>query len=118
MFHGAPLWRPCRGHHRTDPAPGSLTVGAYLDTWITAHEVGLKPSTRQAYRGIIDRYLAPALGQERLQSLSPSRLSMLFRDLFEKGGKHGRPLSSRTVEFARAVLRRALQDAVLAGTSR
>lgn len=38
---------------------------------------------------------------------------MVFKDLYEKGGKDGKALSPRTVEFARAVLRRALQDAVL-----
>jgi len=94
-------------------APASLTVGEYLDRWIDAHEVGLKPSTAISYRANVNRYLRPALGHERLQSLSPSRLSVLFRDLYEHGGKDGAPLSPRTVEFARAVLRRALQDAVV-----
>jgi integrase len=94
-------------------APASLTVGEYLDRWMDAHEVGLKPSTAISYRANINRYLRPALGHERLQSLSPSRLSVLFRDLYEHGGKDGAPLSPRTVEFARAVLRRALQDAVV-----
>ena len=94
-------------------APKNLTVGEYLDRWINAHEVELKPSTRQAYRANIDRYLKPTLGRERLQALSPSRLSLLFRHLYEHGGNGGKPLSPRTVEFARSVLRRALQDAVL-----
>src|SRR5436190_18944245 len=48
-----------------------------------------------------------------MQSLSPSRLSVVFRDLHAHGGKNGAALSARTVEFARAVLRRAMQDAVL-----
>ena len=93
--------------------PQQLTVGDWLDRWITAHEVELKPSTAKTYRANIDRYLRPALGHERLQSLSPSRLSVVFRDIHERGGKDGKPVSARTVEFARAVLRRAMQDAVL-----
>lgn len=40
-------------------------------------------------------------------------ISMVLKTLHESGGKDGAPLSPRTVEFARAVLRRALQDAVL-----
>ena len=100
-------------HRGTYVPPKNLTVGEYLDQWITAHEVTLKPSTARSYRDNIDRYLKPRIGHERLQSLSPSRLSVLFRELYEKGGKGGRSLSPRTVEFARAVLRRALQDAVL-----
>ncbi len=94
-------------------APQSMTVGNYLDRWVEAHAVELKPSTAKSYRDNIGRYLKPALGHERIQSLSPSRLSLLFKDLYEHGGKDGKPLSPRTVEFARAVLRRAMQDAVL-----
>jgi len=93
--------------------PQNLTVGEYLDRWLEAHAVTLKPSTAASYRANVARYLKPALGPERVQSLSPSRLSLLFKDLHEHGGKEGQPLSPRTVEFARAVLRRALQDAVL-----
>lgn len=94
-------------------APQALTVGDYLDQWIKAHEVELKPSTAASYRANIERYLRPAIGHERLQSLSPSRLSIVFRELYETGGKDGKPLSPRTVEFARAVLRRAMADAVV-----
>ncbi|WP_404387394.1 tyrosine-type recombinase/integrase [Humibacillus xanthopallidus] len=94
-------------------APRDLTVGEWLDRWIDAHAVTLKPSTAKSYRDNIDRYLGPSVGSVRLQALSPSRLSLAFKDLYEHGGKDGRPLSPRTVEFARAVLRRALQDAVL-----
>lgn len=94
-------------------APQNLTVGQWLDRWIEAHSVTLKPSTTKSYRDNIARYLKPAIGHERLQSLSPSRLSILFKTLYESGGKDGKALSPRTVEFARAVLRRAMQDAVL-----
>jgi integrase len=94
-------------------APQDLTLSVWLDRWIEAHEVELKPSTTQSYRGNIERYLRPALGHERLQALSPSRLSVVFREMAERGGKGGKPVSRRTVEFARAVLRRALNDAVV-----
>ncbi|EWT05052.1 integrase [Intrasporangium chromatireducens Q5-1] len=94
-------------------APQNLTVGEYLDRWIAAHSVELKPSTAKSYRDNIARYLKPTIGHERVQALSPSRLSVLFADLYGKGGKDGKALSPRTVEFARAVLRRAMQDAVL-----
>jgi integrase len=51
-------------------------------------------------------------GRERIQALSPSRLSVVFREIQASGGKGGKPVSRRTVEFARAVLRRAMNDAV------
>ncbi|MGC0271717.1 tyrosine-type recombinase/integrase [Pseudactinotalea sp. Z1739] len=94
-------------------APQDLTVGEWLDRWMKAHAMELKPSTAKSYRGNIERYLKPPLRHERMQTLSPSRLSVVFRDLYEQGGKGGKPLSARTVEFARAVLRRSMQDAVL-----
>jgi integrase len=88
-------------------------VGEYLDRWVEAHSVELKPSTAKSYRDNIARYLRPTIGHERMQSLSPSRLSLVFKELHAHGGQNGKPLSPRTVEFARAVLRRAMQDAVL-----
>lgn len=94
-------------------APQALTLGEYLDAWITAHAVELKPSTEKSYRDNIARYLKPAIGDERIQALSPTRLSVVFKDMHAAGGQGGKPLSPRTVEFARSVLRRALQDAVL-----
>ena len=94
-------------------APQNLTVGEYLERWVEAHAIELKPSTAKSYRDNIQRYLKPTIGHERLQALSPSRLSLVFKQLHEAGGVGGKPLSPRTVEFARAVLRRAMQDAVL-----
>jgi integrase len=100
-------------HRGTYVAPRALTVSKYLDGWIAGHAVELKPSTAASYRSKIELYLVPAIGHERLQALSPGRLSAVFRDMHERGGKGGRPVSPRTVEFARAILRRAMNDAVV-----
>ena len=94
-------------------APRDLTVTKYLDDWIAGHGVELKPSTTASYRSKIELYLKPAIGHERLQALSPIRPSVVFRDMHKHGGKDGRPVSPRTVEFARAILRRAMNDAVV-----
>lgn len=93
--------------------PTDLTVGAWLDQWIKGHSVELKPTTIAAYKQKIDGYLKPAIGHERLQALSPSRLSALFRQMAESGGKDGAPLSPRSVEYTRAILRKACNDAVV-----
>src|SRR5215213_7857018 len=94
-------------------AARDLKVGKYLDDWIEAHSVELKPSTIASYKNKINLYLKPAIGHERLQALSPNGLSVVFRDLHKHGGADGKPVSARTVEFARAVLRRAMNDAVV-----
>lgn len=100
-------------HDGTYVAPQDLSVAAWLERWITAHEVELKPSTAATYRDKIRLYLVPAIGHERLQALSPSQLSAVWREMQAGGGKNGKPVSRRTVEFARAVLRKSLEDAVV-----
>lgn len=100
-------------HDGTYVAPQNLTVAIWLERWMDAHAIELKPSTVETYRNKIRLYLVPAIGHERLQSLSPSRLSIVWRDLHQGGGKNGKPVSPRTVEFARAVLRKAMEDAVV-----
>jgi integrase len=100
-------------HRGTYVAPRDLTVGKYLDDWILGHEVELKPSTAASYRSKIDLYLKPAIGHERLQALSPSLLSVVFQEMAKHGGKDGKPISPRSVEFTRAILRRACNDAVV-----
>jgi len=100
-------------HSGTYVAPQDLTVAVWLERWMEAHAVELKPSTVKTYNDKIRLYLVPAIGHERLQSLSPSRLSVVWRDLHQHGGKGGKPVSPRTVEFARAVLRKAMEDAVV-----
>ena len=50
----------------------------------------------------------PAVGRERVQSLSPSPLPSVFKALFERGATGGKALSPRTVQFAPAVLCRPL----------
>ncbi|HSX66387.1 tyrosine-type recombinase/integrase [Nocardioides sp.] len=100
-------------HQGTYVTPKDLTVSAWLDQWMTAHEVELKPSTAKTYRDKIELYLKPTIGHEKVQALSPSLLSGVWRQMQAAGGKNGKPLSRRTVEFARAVLRKAMEDAVV-----
>lgn len=93
--------------------PRNKTVTAWLDEWMDAHEVSLKPSTRRSHRASIDRYIKPNIGHQRVQSLSPNQLTILFKKLSESGGKDGKPLSATTVRQARTILRTAMQAAVL-----
>lgn len=90
-----------------------VTVGEWLDAWLEAHSVELKPSTVHSYRSKIDSYLKPALGMDKLQELSPMRLSVVFAELQKGGGKGGAALSARSVQYARSILRKALNDAVV-----
>lgn len=91
-----------------------VTVADYLRDWLKTHALEVKPKTRSGYAFNIERYVVPHIGGLRLQTLRPSTLSGLYRQLLDTGGAGGKPLSPRSVEYVHAVLRKALNDAVLA----
>lgn len=84
-----------------------ITVGGYLDQWLAAHAVEVKPKTLHDYRHLINRHVKPRIGGLRLQDVRPAQISKLYRDLVTTGGRGGTGLSPRTVEYVHAVLRRA-----------
>ena len=88
------------------------TVAEYLAEWVEIHASTVKPKTLAGYRHDIDHYIVPRIGRMRLQALRPAVLSKFYRDLAERGGRDGRPLSSWTVSHIHRTLRKALADAV------
>jgi integrase len=88
------------------------TVAEYLAEWVEAHASTVKPKTLAGYRHDIDHYIVPRLGRTRLQALRPAVLSRFYRDLAERGGRDGRPLSAWTISHIHRTLRKALADAV------
>jgi integrase len=90
-----------------------ITVGAYLDEWLDAHAMVIKPKTLADYRHLIERHVKPHIGDVRLQAIRPARLTKLYRELATTGGRGGRGLSPRTVEYVHAILRKAFRDAVV-----
>jgi integrase len=90
----------------------ALTVREYLTEWLEAHEASVKRGTIAGYRADVERYITPRIGGLRLQSLRPAMLSKLYRDLAERGGQDGGPLSASTVSHVHRTLRKSLTDAV------
>lgn len=88
------------------------SLGAYLHGWLERQQTQLQPGTWVSYRGIVQRYLLPHLGDVALAALAKRDIEALYARLFVRGGAGGRPLSKRTVAFAHAVLHKALEDAV------
>ena len=87
---------------------GRLTVGAYLEGWLAGlkdrHVV--RDSTWVSYHGHVHRNLIPVVGKVPLAKLTPQHV----RQVHAKGMASG--LSPRSIQFAHAVLRRALNQAM------
>lgn len=99
-------------------APGRLTVGTYLlDVWLPARRSTLRPSTTDAYEGVIRNYVVPALGGTKLQALDGAALNRLYHELLTDGRTEtrrglGAGLAPKTVRNVHGVLTRAMRDAV------
>jgi integrase len=93
----------------TDVNVTSLTVGEYLETWLTGKHA-LKPKTTALYRDMTTNYLVPNLGEVRLLELRAHHLDRMYSNIAL--GRRGRPLSASTIRRVHAVLRSALNTAV------
>ena len=90
-----------------------ITVSSYLDQWLAAHAMEIKPKTLQDYRHLIESHVKPQIGDLPLQAIRPARITKLYGDLATTGGREGAGLSPRTVEYVHAILRKAFRDAVV-----
>jgi len=83
------------------------TIEQFLTRWLEeAARPAIRPRTYDSYAQVIRLYLAPALGHYQLAKLAPEHVQAMLNGLLARG------LSPRTVSYARAVLRRALNQAV------
>jgi len=95
--------------HGIQPADDRLTLGKYLAGWLEHLAAPtLKAKTLASYRQLVDTYITPGLGHWQLTKLDPQ---VLRKFLTQKTSD----LSSRTVQYTHAVLRKALADALRYG---
>jgi integrase len=87
-------------------APELLTVGQYLDRWVTTRIPGtVSVRTEEIYARVIRLYVSRHLGKIRLNKLTPTDVNAMMIALEKQG------LSPSTKRMARATLRRALRMA-------
>jgi integrase len=96
-------------------AGSGMELGAYLDDWLERRRSQLRPTTHHSYRQLIRCYLRPLLGEVALTDVDRMILERAYASLLRAGGRAGRPLAPKTVQYCHGVLRRALEDAVLDG---
>jgi integrase len=86
-------------------APTRTLITDYLRDWLDA-DTGLSPKTRERYRQLVERQIAPHLGVIAVQKLRPVHVSNWHADLLKTG------LAALTVGHAHRVLHRGLERAV------
>jgi integrase len=84
------------------------TVRQYLERWL-ADVVARKtrPKTHQSYEEVVRLYIAPFVGELKLVKLNTQQVRAMLNALEDNPD-----LSSRTVQYTHAILRKALNDAL------
>jgi integrase len=105
-------------------SPVHGTVGEWLDEWLSLYveprvrDGERAASTLSSYRGVVRRYLKPALKDTDLKRLKPEDVTRLYLDMGKPKAEGGHGVSPRTRELAHVVLRAALGKAVELGRLR
>ena len=87
--------------------PSKLTVGKWLDTWLSDYTGSIKDQTRAQYALVCRVHLKPNFGAVSLSALKPHMIQRMYNNLI-KGST-----SPKTVKNINGVLHKALQQAVL-----
>ena len=86
--------------------PSRKTFPKTIDEWLVSIKLAVRERTHRDYEAVADRYLKPELGDVRLCDLDTSQIQELWNSMSQQG------YSPRTVRYAAAVLKMALDYAV------
>jgi integrase len=94
--------------------PSRLTVGEFLDQWLTGIKDGLAPRTWETYRGWVNNHLKREVGSIPLTKLTADEIRAAYGRLLDGGRHKGEGgLSRQSVLHCHRVLKEALKQAVL-----
>lgn len=83
------------------------TVAEFLERWLAdVVKPSVRPRTHTSYSQLVRLHLKPSLGRVSLAKLTPQHVQQFMNEKLAAG------LSARTVQYLRAVLRRALSQAL------
>lgn len=103
------LWNP---HAATEPDPAP-TFAAYAEEWLATRTVrgrALRPRTRAHYRMILDAYLLPAFGPERIDAITADAVRRWYAGLLP--GRDS--MRSHTYSLLRTIFNEAVRQEVVA----
>lgn len=86
-----------------------IVLRDWLNDWLRASALRVRPSTFNGYEVDIRRHIVPAIGMNRLDRLRPEHVEYLYATLRDNG------LNVGTIHHVRRTLSKALNDAVRRG---
>ncbi|MES0091014.1 tyrosine-type recombinase/integrase [Mesorhizobium sp. M0030] len=93
--------------------PTKQTIAEFLDEWLDFIKPSVAPKTHERYAEILQKGVAPLLGDVTLAKLKTDRIDGAFAKALTAGRRDGKGgLSPRTVHHMRRVLIKALSQAV------
>ena len=95
----------------TYTGPCRLTLGEWLDIWLSEYTGNVKVLTYECYKSHIVNHIKPEIGSVKLSALNTVTIQKFYNGLTK--GDH--PLSAKTVKNIHGVLHRALSHAVRLG---
>jgi integrase len=92
----------------------TLTLGAYLQQWLTAHAATeVSPATYVQYEQLVRNHLAPKLGHHRLDKITPLQIKTFYAESRKTGRKDGKGgLAKATVRHFHILLKQAFKQAI------
>lgn len=91
-----------------DPRAGAVLLGEYATRWIQSRE--LAPRTRELYRHLYDRLIAPTFGRTSLTRVTTEAVRLWNSDLSRRAGALQ---AAKAYRLLRAVLNTAVDDGLL-----
>jgi integrase len=89
-----------------------ITIEKLMEEYLADIKPTLRPKTITIYEMLSRVYVVPRLGKMKVSDLTAQQVAQWQRALLTSGGDKGAVLSPRTVQMARAVLKRALDLAI------
>ena len=103
--------------------PSTVTVGAWIDTWLAEYCGSIKHSSREKYEKVCRVHIKPALGATKLSALNGPQIQKFYNELGRTGKATKKkdskgntittygPLSAKTIRGVHGVLSKSLEVA-------
>jgi hypothetical protein len=89
----------------------SSAVSELLEAWFAIASVSWAPTTIRQTRSVLDRYLHPHLGGQRVGDVTSALIDATYATLRVSGGMGGKPLGAGSLARVHVVLRSAFSQA-------